>query len=143
MIAAVVGLVDDLRRLSPLQKLAGLLLAVAPIVWRDSRLSATGSPLDITGVGSLDLAIVVLFLSGASNALNLVDNMDGLAAGVSALGGAALATIFALDGDPAATALAACVSGASLGFLAYNRRPASIFMGDCGSLFLGLSLGSL
>ncbi|MEL6616458.1 MAG: MraY family glycosyltransferase, partial [Bacteroidota bacterium] len=93
------------------------------------------------GDGALALAVSavlpVLWMVGMMNAVNLIDGMDGLAAGVVAIALVGLAAVHAIGGDVGYLVLVAGVTGALLGFLKYNRRPASIFMGDSGSLFLG------
>jgi UDP-GlcNAc:undecaprenyl-phosphate GlcNAc-1-phosphate transferase len=126
-----VGLVDDLRPLRPQTKLvmqmavASLFLMLVP-------------DLDITGVPLLDLALGFAWIVGITNALNLLDNIDGLAAGVAAIAGGFFLFILLVEspGSPIAVAIAVMV-GAALGFLLYNFHPASIFMGDGGSHLLG------
>jgi UDP-GlcNAc:undecaprenyl-phosphate GlcNAc-1-phosphate transferase len=87
-----------------------------------------------------NLALTLLWVVGITNAFNLLDNMDGLAAGVAAtVAGGALALAL-VGGQRALAALAASVLGAALGFGIHNRNPASIFLGDCGSLLLGFLL---
>jgi UDP-GlcNAc:undecaprenyl-phosphate GlcNAc-1-phosphate transferase len=96
---------------------------------------------DITGVAPLDALLSVIWIVGITNAFNLLDNIDGLSAGIAVIAGVFfLAAIAPETATPLALAVAAFV-GASLGFLIYNVRPASIFMGDGGSLFLGSFLG--
>jgi UDP-GlcNAc:undecaprenyl-phosphate GlcNAc-1-phosphate transferase len=90
-------------------------------------------------IGYFAIPLSVLWIVAVTNALNLLDGMDGLAAGVAAI---ALTTIVAVIGPQHATSiLAVILIGACIGFLVHNSHPASIFMGDSGSLFLGFSLG--
>ncbi len=132
---ALVGLVDDLIRIRPTTKLiAQIVLALLPIYF---------------GLGIprlhpiLSVVVSMVWIVGITNAMNLLDNMDGLAAGVAAVAAGVLA-LHALNwGNQALAATAACLAGACLGFLPYNFKPASIFMGDSGSLFIGYSLGVL
>ncbi len=132
----VVGLVDDVLQIRPLLKL-GLQVAAAGIV--------VGSGLDLpwTHQPLLDGAITMVWLVGITNAVNLLDNMDGLAAGISAIACVFLSVTFVLNGQAELAVLPALVCGAALGFLRYNFKPASIFMGDGGSMFLGSLLGGL
>jgi len=130
------GLVDDLVQLRPAAKLAGQ-IAIAALF------TAAGPNLVYTFQPVLDFAITVLWLVGITNALNLLDNLDGQAAGVTAIAAGFLAYFFLAAGQPLQAALAVAVAGAALGFLLYNYHPASIFMGDSGSLLLGFALASL
>jgi UDP-GlcNAc:undecaprenyl-phosphate GlcNAc-1-phosphate transferase len=91
----------------------------------------------------LDLLVTVLWVVGITNAFNLLDNMDGLSAGIAAIGAAHFAIMCAFSGQYLVGTLAVAVMAACLGFLVYNWNPATIFMGDSGSLFLGFMLASL
>jgi UDP-GlcNAc:undecaprenyl-phosphate GlcNAc-1-phosphate transferase len=133
-----VGLTDDLLSLKPSTKLIAQIALAAVFVFFGERLHwADDLPL-------LDMALTMLWIVGVTNAFNLLDNMDGLCAGVALIAGAAL--LFGLAGRadvlPAARYLSLLL-GATTGFLFYNAHPASIFMGDAGSLFLGLTLSAL
>jgi UDP-GlcNAc:undecaprenyl-phosphate GlcNAc-1-phosphate transferase len=130
-----VGLVDDLRGLSPRAKLAGQVAAALLLV-------SFG-----VEAGSLShypaIVLVIVWVVAITNSLNLLDNMDGLSAGVSAICAGALWAYGLTMHLPAVAANAAALAGAALGFLAYNFSPASIFMGDCGALLLGFSLAAI
>ena len=132
---SLVGVYDDIRELRPTSKLiAQIIAALVPI--------ALG--LTIPGFHPLlSFWIAALWIVGITNAFNLLDNMDGLSAGIAAIAAAVLAIHAYQAGDLPLAAAAAALSGASIGFLFYNFQPASIFMGDGGSLFLGYSLGTL
>ncbi len=130
-----VGLVDDLRRLKPYQKLIGQVMAASLVLLGGLILPWTSSAL-------FNMAVTLLWLVGITNAINLLDNMDGLAAGVSAIASAFLAANFFANGQPQEAVLVIAFGAVLLGFLVYNFNPASIFMGDCGSLFLGFFLAS-
>lgn len=132
-ILSAVGLVDDLRPLRPATKLAWQILVAAGVVALDLRLG-------LSSVVALDLGLTVLWLVALSNAFNLLDNMDGLAAGIGAI--ALFFRLIFLDGPANADAsyLVIALLGASLGFLVFNFAPARIFMGDAGSLFLGFAV---
>lgn len=132
----VTGLVDDVVPLRPAGKLA-LQAAAATVV------VASGHVLPWTGSASANAAVTLLWMVGITNAINLLDNMDGLAAGVAAIAAIVLGVTFVLNGQDGLTVLPAALAGACVAFLVFNVGPASIFMGDCGSLFLGAMLGGL
>jgi len=132
----LIGLVDDIFQLKPYAKLAGQLLVAGMTV-------ALGPTLPWTPFPIVNQAISLFWIIGITNAVNLLDNMDGLSAGVATVV-ALFLSIFALQqGQLALAGTSAALAGALLGFLAFNWNPASIFMGDCGSLFLGYSLAIL
>jgi UDP-GlcNAc:undecaprenyl-phosphate/decaprenyl-phosphate GlcNAc-1-phosphate transferase len=95
------------------------------------------------GIYPLDLLLSVLWVVAVTNSVNIFDNMDGLAAGVSATSATTFFVIAAADGHFLVASLALAAAGASLGFLLYNFPPARIFMGDAGSLLLGFLLAAL
>jgi UDP-GlcNAc:undecaprenyl-phosphate GlcNAc-1-phosphate transferase len=101
-----------------------------------------GLTLPWTGSHSLNVVLTIFWLIGITNALNLLDNMDGLAAGIAVIGSAFLALNFLTAGQLTEALMMMTFAGALLGFLIYNSNPASIFMGDCGSLFIGFFLAS-
>ena len=129
----VVGLVDDLFNIRPYQKLIGQLIGAGILV-------ISGLKLPLTGFEIVDIWITVFWVIGITNAINLLDNMDGLAAGISAIAGLSLALNFASNGLTNELLLASVLIGALIGFLVFNFNPASIFMGDCGSMFIGFLL---
>lgn len=135
-LASFLGLWDDRRPLRAPVKLAGQLAAVGVMI-------ATGVRVQLTGSIAADLALTVLWVILLTNALNFMDNMDGLAGGVAAVAAAWLMVLALLNGQQLVAPLAAAVLGACIGFLVYNFNPARIFMGDGGSLFLGLVLAAL
>lgn len=138
----VLGLIDDRRPLGPWLKLALMALpAIAIPLLTDSRLLTL---LDqFPGGEILSIAITALWLLAMTNALNFLDNMDGLSAGVAAIAGAFLTVAMLLGGQWFVAGLSACVVGACLGFLPHNFPKAKVFMGDGGSLVLGFVLGFL
>ncbi|MFI4916089.1 MAG: MraY family glycosyltransferase [Phycisphaerales bacterium JB060] len=138
----VLGLIDDRRPLGPLVKLGLMALpAVAIPLLTDSRLLML---LDQYPGGEVaSIAITALWLLAMTNALNFLDNMDGLSAGVAAIAGAFMTAAMLLAGQWFVAGLSACVVGACLGFLPHNFPKARIFMGDGGSLVLGFVLGFL
>ncbi len=131
----VVGLVDDLIHLKPYQKLIGQVLGAAYVVYYGLSLPWTRSPL-------INMALAIFWLIAITNAINLLDNMDGLAAGIAIIAAGFLALSFVNTGQYIDAVILLCFASALLGFLIYNSNPASIFMGDCGSMFVGFFLAS-
>lgn len=131
----VAGLIDDLASLKPYTKLVIQLVAAVIVVQYGLHLPWTNS----RAVNDL---LTLFWLLGITNAINLLDNMDGLAGGVSVIACVFLGITFLLNGQTDAARLPAILGGALLGFLVFNLPPASIFMGDCGSMFLGLVLSA-
>ena len=131
----VIGLIDDIVTLKPYQKLVGQIIAASVIVSAGLVLPWTSYPL-------FNSAITMFWLIGITNAVNMLDNMDGLAAGVSAIAAFFLAFNFASLGQLGEASVVLILAAALVGFLIYNSHPASIFMGDCGSMFIGFFLAS-
>ncbi|MEZ4593517.1 MAG: MraY family glycosyltransferase [Chloroflexota bacterium] len=135
-VVALVGLLDDRFGLPAWAKLAAQFVGFLILAYFDIRVKLPIPEL-------LNYTITFLWLAGISNAINFLDNMDGLSAGVSGVA-AAFIMLLGLQNDQFLVAgLAAAVFGACLGFLRYNFKPAQIFMGDVGSLFLGFLLALL
>ena len=130
-----VGLLDDILNIKPYQKLIGQLIGASLVV-------GFGLKLPLTGWELVDIWITVFWLVGITNAINLLDNMDGLAAGIAAIGALSLAAGFYSNGQVPELLVASIFIGALVGFLVFNFNPASIFMGDCGSMFVGFLLAS-
>ncbi len=131
----LLGWVDDRLLLRPHLKLIGQIAAAAWAV--QNGVVFGGLPYAVAGV------VTLFWIVGITNALNLLDNMDGLAAGVTAIGSLTLALHSAGNGDTATAGAALGVVGACVAFLVFNFKPAKVFMGDCGSMFLGFSLATL
>ena len=143
LIVFITGLVDDVKSPSPLQKLVGQ--AVAASVAAGAGL-LIGNIVNPFGSGELSLGwlaypITVVYLVAFANVINLIDGLDGLAAGITAIAAATLFVLTLMSGRLDAAALAIALSGCCIGFLRFNFNPASIFMGDSGSLVLGFLLG--
>jgi UDP-GlcNAc:undecaprenyl-phosphate GlcNAc-1-phosphate transferase len=132
----LVGIVDDLRRLNPATKLMGQIITAATALF-------FGYSLNFFTWTPLDALLTAVWIVGLTNALNLLDNMDGLASGIGLIASIYLAFLFNQQADLEHTVLALALAGALAGFLFYNSHPASIFMGDAGSLFVGLALSLL
>jgi UDP-GlcNAc:undecaprenyl-phosphate GlcNAc-1-phosphate transferase len=132
----LLGLIDDVMHLKPYAKLVGQIVFCSMITMFGLRLHWLPSQ-------PIDQALTIFWLVGITNAINLLDNLDGLAGGVAAIAAAYLVYFCHSASATAAATLAAAFSGAVVGFLVFNVNPASIFMGDCGSLFLGFFLGAV
>ena len=130
-----VGLVDDFLHIKPYQKLIGQVLGASAVVY-------FGLLLPWGWGASVGMAVTIFWLIGITNAINLLDNMDGLAAGISTIAAVFIAASFAVNGQAVEAATLAVFAAALVGFLVYNSNPASIFMGDCGSMFVGFFLAS-
>lgn len=129
----LVGLIDDLITIRPYQKLIGQLIGAGILI-------SFGLKLPLTGYEIIDIWITVFWVVGITNAINLLDNMDGLAAGISVIAAISLAVNFAANGSMAEVLFISAFVGALIGFLVFNSNPASVFMGDCGSMFVGFFL---
>ena len=140
LVLGLIGLWDDIKNLSPLprfiaQSIAGIFTASVLIITNN-----VGNP---TGSNIFDAVITIFWVVGICNSINFFDNLDGGAAGTVAISSAALAFL-ALTGDQyLIAALATVTTGATLGFLVWNKSPAKIYMGDAGALFLGVLLATL
>lgn len=135
-LVSLLGFVDDRLQLPPMAKLAGQAAAAAVVITSGTTLHWTPSPW-------VNVIITALWIIGITNAFNLIDNMDGLCAGVAAIVAASGAALSLLQQDGQRTLPLTIVAAACLGFLIFNHKPAKIFMGDCGSMFIGFSLASL
>ncbi|MFY7802355.1 MAG: glycosyltransferase family 4 protein [Limnoraphis robusta] len=140
----LIGLADDLFSLSPLTRLL-LQITVASLAWMVGvNIEFLTIPfVGLVHMGWLSLPITVIWLVGMANAINWIDGLDGLAAGVSGIAAAVMLVVSLQMGQPAAALIAAALAGGSLGFLRYNFNPAQIFMGDGGSYFLGFTLAAV
>jgi UDP-GlcNAc:undecaprenyl-phosphate GlcNAc-1-phosphate transferase len=130
------GMWDDRRSLNPLLKLLGQLLAASILV-------LTGVRIGTFRWEALNIALTLGWVVVITNSLNLLDNMDGLSGGIGATAATYFLLLAAMNDQYLVGALSAALVGACLGFLVYNFNPASIFMGDAGSLFLGFILAAV
>ncbi len=137
-LVSLFGLADDHWGLHAYLKLGGQLLAGIMLLLGGTQVSLFGNTW-------LNWAITLLWVVGMTNALNLLDNMDGLSGGITTVAAAFFMLLAALGQPPQILvgAMAAALIGACIGFLRYNLNPATIFMGDTGSLFLGFVLAAL
>jgi UDP-GlcNAc:undecaprenyl-phosphate GlcNAc-1-phosphate transferase len=133
---SLLGLLDDLVQLRPLVKFAGQSVAVIIVI-------GSGVVFRVTPWEWVNLALTFLWIAGITNAFNLIDNMDGLCAGVAVIICGSRFVLALRNHDEGGALLLAVLAGSVLGFLIFNHKPARIFMGDCGSMFVGFSLGAL
>src|ERR671917_1102986 len=143
-VITAIGAIDDWRELGAGTKLAGQVGAALVLVLSGVTMDAVTVPflgrVEFNEAGDV---LTLIGLVGLMNVVNFSDGIDGLAAGVCAISAAAFAVIAFDLGTDAAGVLAAITCGAALGFLVHNFHPASVFMGDCGALLLGLLLGGI
>ncbi len=132
----LLGVIDDLKRLSPPAKLVGELIAAAIVVF-------FGRNIDFFELEIINILFTFFWLIGITNAINLLDNMDGLAGGVALIAASLLSFLFWQSQTTDLLIIALALGGGILGFLIYNFPPATIFMGDSGSLFIGFTLAAL
>lgn len=136
LVYSAMGLLDDVRGLSPWFRFAVGLAIASTLVWFGIRFA---SPLPEV----VDIAISLVWILGITNAFNLLDNIDGLAAGTAAVGAGGFFLIAIINDQEYSALLAIGLAGAMLGFLRSNFHPASIYMGDAGSLFIGFLMAYL
>ena len=140
-----VGVADDVRSLPPWVKLAGQIVAACIIAFTGTLLSNFKIPFTNTviGLGIWAYPITILYLVAFANIINLIDGLDGLAAGITGISALSLfvLTVGLMRNDAALVAI--ILVGICVGFLFYNFNPASIFMGDSGSLLIGMMLGTV
>lgn len=131
-----IGILDDFIHLQPYSKLISQIVAACCVV-------GAGVFLEVWQFGIVGILLSVFWIVGVTNAFNLLDNMDGLSAGIGSIVAFCLFLAGALTGNAGVMLMALAVCGSALGFLAFNFPPAKIFMGDSGSLVLGFTLSSL
>jgi len=140
----LLGLLDDTRGLSPKVKLLGQGVAAAVVVAFGIRIDFINNPFNgYLYLGAFSIPFTILWIVAITNAINLIDGLDGLASGVSAIVLVTFAVIAHQIGQSTVSLLALALVGAILGFLRYNFYPAKIFLGDCGSMFLGFMIAVL
>jgi UDP-GlcNAc:undecaprenyl-phosphate GlcNAc-1-phosphate transferase len=133
----MLGLIDDFGVLAPKAKLIGQLVAVFVLIKSGIRIEIAAFP------DWLDILLTVFWMVGIINAFNIIDVMDGLAGGVGVIACLWLFVVAVLNQDTMIAMMLAALAGSLCGFLRYNWHPAKIYMGDAGSLFLGLMVGAL
>jgi len=129
------GLIDDLVNIKADTKLIGQIIIACIAVMFGLKFNISPNPL-------VNISLTIFWLVGIMNAFNLLDNMDGLCAGIACIASLTLGVHSAITGSAQPIILPFLILGSALGFLKYNFSPAKIFMGDCGSMFLGYSLAA-
>ncbi|MCT8140321.1 undecaprenyl/decaprenyl-phosphate alpha-N-acetylglucosaminyl 1-phosphate transferase [Anaerobacillus sp. CMMVII] len=141
LIMIVVGVLDDLYELSARWKLSAQILAATIVILGGVHVDFINLPFDgRLELGWFGIPLTMLWIVGVTNAINLIDGLDGLAAGVSAIVLLTLSGIAFMMGNFFVVAVGMILLGSTLGFLVYNFHPAKIFMGDTGALFLGFMI---
>ncbi|MCR4437110.1 MAG: MraY family glycosyltransferase [Clostridiales bacterium] len=144
-IIVALGIVDDIKSLDAKIKLVFQVLAAMVVVLSGTRIVNFTNPFSPEGISFLSdyisYPLTVFWIVGITNAINLIDGLDGLAAGVSSIASLSLFFVSLITGDFDTAFITAALAGSSLGFLPYNFNPAKIFMGDTGATFLGFTLG--
>ena len=143
-IIVALGIVDDIKQLSAKTKMAGQIVAAIVLVLFGFRIEWLTTP---TGgmmyLSWFSIPATIFWIVGITNTFNLIDGLDGLAAGVAAISSITMSIVAVLNGKNLVATILLLVVGSALGFLPYNFHPAKIFMGDTGSLFLGFVLSAI
>lgn len=147
-IVVLTGILDDKFQLRPIYKLLGQVIAALVIVFFDLQMEFIHLPFDFSdqstfNFGFLAIPITILWIVGVTNSINLIDGLDGLATGVSAIATATMLVLAIMMNNVPVIFMASALLGSLLAFLYFNFYPAKIFMGDTGSLFLGFMMAVL
>lgn len=144
IIMYVLGLVDDIYDLKPYIKLVGQIAAALVVAFYGVTIDFISLPMGTTiHFGFLSIPITVIWIVAITNAINLIDGLDGLASGVSAIGLITIGFIAILQANIFITMICCVLLGSLIGFLFYNFHPAKIFLGDSGALMIGFIIGFL
>lgn len=148
LIIVVLGIFDDKQPIRAIYKLLIQIAAALIVVLCGVKIEIFTnpnlfSPNDFLALGNLSIPITVVWIVAITNAYNLIDGLDGLAAGVSCISSICLLVVALIVSETNIALFTACIAGACFGFLPYNFNPAKIFMGDTGSTFLGFALACI
>src|SRR5438309_1673233 len=145
LLVLLLGIYDDLRGANAVVKFAALAAVTALFYALGGRIEGLSIPLigGVTFHPILGFVLTMIWVVGIANAFNLIDGIDGLAAGSALFSSLVLLTVSLIQGKVMVTVVALVLTGALAGFLRYNFNPASIFLGDSGSLFIGFALAAL
>lgn len=143
----IVGLIDDIRPMRARVKLILQIIAAIILVYFGVTIKFVTNPFDkiagMSDIGWLSIPATIFWIVGVTNAFNLIDGLDGLAAGVASISCITLFIVSILNGRVTTALLTAALAGSILGFIPFNFNPAKIFMGDTGSQFLGFILAAI
>jgi UDP-GlcNAc:undecaprenyl-phosphate GlcNAc-1-phosphate transferase len=144
-VIVAVGILDDLYQLAAKVKLVGQIVAAATLLFFDIRIDWVMNPFsgELIYFEWLAIPITIFWIVGLTNTVNLIDGLDGLAAGVSTIAALSIFFIAADMGNMVVAMLLVSLAGSAIGFLRYNMNPARVFMGDTGSMFLGYVLAAV
>ncbi|MEE8672463.1 MAG: MraY family glycosyltransferase [Heyndrickxia faecalis] len=144
LIIVLTGIIDDIRELSPRVKLMGQLAAALVVILSGIHVEFINLPFGgQLEFGIFSIPLTILWIVGVTNAINLIDGLDGLAAGVSSIALLTISGMAIIMGDAYVTVLGLILMASTIAFLFYNFYPAKIFMGDTGALFLGYMISVL
>ncbi|MBF8437402.1 undecaprenyl/decaprenyl-phosphate alpha-N-acetylglucosaminyl 1-phosphate transferase [Halanaerobiaceae bacterium Z-7014] len=141
----LIGVIDDIYELRPSVKLFGQLLAAVVLVLSGISIEFISNPFadSMIYLGVFAIPVTIIWIVGVTNTVNLIDGLDGLAAGVSIIAAATLFIVSLQEGQFITAVLTAALAGSALGFLRFNFYPARIFMGDGGAMMIGFILASV
>lgn len=145
-IVVITGVIDDRVELKPIYKLLGQVIAAVIVIYFGVQMEFIHLPFsgsDTFDFGVLTIPISIIWIVGVTNSINLMDGLDGLASGVTAIATATMLILAIMMGNVPVILLASALLGSLIGFLFFNFHPAKIFMGDSGSLFLGFMMAVL
>ncbi len=148
VVIVILGIVDDIMPLPALLKLIVQIVAALIVVYHGTVIEAITNPnllseLPHLHLGGWSVPVTVIWIVAITNAVNLIDGLDGLAVGVSSIASISLLVIAIMVSEQSVAIIMAALAGACIGFLPYNFNPAKIFMGDTGSTFLGFILACM
>ncbi|MEG2571318.1 MAG: MraY family glycosyltransferase, partial [Clostridia bacterium] len=148
VVIVVLGIVDDIMPLNALLKLIVQIFAALIVVYHGTQISIFSNPNIFSdnpyiSLGMWSVPITVIWIVAITNAVNLIDGLDGLAVGVSSIASFSLLIIAIIVSERNVALIMAALAGACIGFMPYNINPAKIFMGDTGSTFLGFILATI
>ena len=143
LLAAAIGALDDIKGLKPLQKLILLTMAAAVPVYLGIRIEWITVFGKVIVFGAWSIPVTIVWILVLTNAMNLIDGLDGLASGISVISALTLAVTAFIMGQTDMAVIACCLCGVCLGFMPFNIHPAKITLGDTGALFIGYTFALL
>ena len=148
IIIVVMGAIDDIMNLPPLVKLAVQIVAAAVAIYYGIVIHVVTNPTFLSAyamfnTGKLAIPLTILWIVGCTNAVNLIDGLDGLACGVSVISSLTMLAVALMVAEGNVAIILSALVGGCLGFLPYNLNPAKLFMGDTGSQLLGYVLATV